>query len=472
MLKNNVSIELNKQYLKIVYSRSMAAKPSISNCIVSNIASLTDEQISAEIVNVLHREKISSKTVSVCLPRDFVTVRNIHLPSQDQNEISQMIELHIGRVVPYKKDEIVFGYKTSGLDEMGYSRVILAIVQIDVLRRQAKILEKAGLSVENISLSSYESLQWVYRNCQNNIGRSDIYLLLDVDSSCTDFIIFSQHGLLFTRSISMGMDSLRTKDSFGFVKLVGEMKQSIIVFHNEEVSSKLVSIFITGCRDISAISDTISEEMELPVKIVPCPCLKDFSKAEKMNVPSDVSLTAVSELSLELGKKSFNFILPELQVRKQLKEKTRDLFIFAACFVYLFTIICLVFVGRIYVKQNYLNKLESRYVSIDKEIRDLVEKSSQVEKLKGFLDERKSDFIIINRIQRLVPAEITIDYIGIDSKNSITLKGQALQLSDVFKFVTSLEKSTFFKDIQQKSTRKRKLRDKEVTDFELIFNSN
>jgi len=250
------------------------------------------------------------------------------------------------------------------------------------------------------------------------------------------------------------------------------MKQSIIVFHNEEVSSKLVSIFITGCRDISAISDTISEEMELPVKIVPCPCLKDFSKAEKMNVPSDVSLTAVSELSLELGKKSFNFILPELQVRKQLKEKTRDLFIFAACFVYLFTIICLVFVGRIYVKQNYLNKLESRYVSIDKEIRDLVEKSSQVEKLKGFLDERKSDFIIINRIQRLVPAEITIDYIGIDSKNSITLKGQALQLSDVFKFVTSLEKSTFFKDIQQKSTRKRKLRDKEVTDFELIFNSN
>ena len=117
----SVALEVNKQYIKIVTLESIANQQNVFNCIVEPVTSLTDEQIANKITEILRREKLRPRAIYVSLPRDFVTVRNLHLPSQDNHEIIQMIELHIARVVPYKKDEIVFTYKLSGMDEMGYA---------------------------------------------------------------------------------------------------------------------------------------------------------------------------------------------------------------------------------------------------------------------------------------------------------------------------------------------------------------
>jgi Tfp pilus assembly protein PilN len=89
--------------------------------------------------------------------------------------------------------------------------------------------------------------------------------------------------------------------------------------------------------------------------------------------------------------------------------------------------------------------------------------------IKDCLYTRKIPLAIISQLQKAIPQEIAINMLGLDEKDAITLRGQAFQLSDVFKFVTSLEKAGVFKDIQTKYTRKRKLKDREITDFELSF---
>ena len=207
-MKLSLGIEINEEYLKLVAVKPLKLQPpKIFDCIVERISSFSDEQITNRIVEILHTWKIKPNRIALCLPRNFVTVRNLHLPSQDRQEIMQMINLHIGRVVPYKKEEIVFGYQSLGRDEMGYSKELVAIVHIDIIRRQSRILEKAGLFIDNICLSSFGTWQWVIKNYQNEMNQNDLYLILDIDSIFTDFIIFSRTNLLFTRNIPIKINT-------------------------------------------------------------------------------------------------------------------------------------------------------------------------------------------------------------------------------------------------------------------------
>lgn len=459
----SLALEIGKQYLKIVAFEPAINKQNAFRYIVEPIASFTDEQISIRITEILRREKLRPRIIYISLPRDFVTLRNLHLPSQDNQEITQMIELHIARVVPYKKDEIVFTYKLSGLDEMGYARVILGIIQIEALRRQAKILEKSGYYADNVILSSYESLQWILKSCVAEINQNDMYAILDVDAGFTDFIVFSkQSGLMFTRSIPVGANSIAAKDDVGLMKLLGETKQSLIIFYNEAVNKKPVKIFLTGAGVIENLAKAIENEMGIPVKLIP-------TAAVKMNIPQDASMIAVSQLSVDKGSQSMNFVLPELQIKRALKDKTRDLIIIGSATLYLLCIICAIFWGRLYKQQVYLAKLKTRLGVIGIEAEDLIGQLKQTEIIKACLYSRQIPLAIMSALQKAIPQEIAISALGIDEKETITLRGQAVQLSDVFKFITSLEEAKVFNDIQTKYTRKRKLKDREITDFELSF---
>ncbi len=465
----NVAVEINKQYLKVVAVESGANQQNTFNCIVESVVSLTDDQIAAKLTDILRREKLRPHAIYVSLPRDFVTVRNLHLPSQDNQEITQMIELHIARVVPYKKDEIVFTYKLSGMDEMGYARVILGIIQIDALRRQANIIEKVGYFADNVILSSYEPLQWVLKSCTEDITQNDLYAILDVDSAFTDFIVFSKQGLLFTRNIPVGANPIAAKDDVGLMKLLGEAKQSLIIFYNEAVNKKPSKIFLTGASVVDSVATQIEKEMDIPVKVVPAPYAKDLQRVAKMNIPADASMVSVSQLSVDRGTQSMNFVLPELQIKRALKEKTRDLIVLGTGALYLLSIICAIFLGRFYKQQSYLTKLSQRLGVIGGEAEELISQARETEVIKDCLYSRKLPLMAIYQLQKAMPQEIAVSMLGIDDKGMVSLRGQASQLSDVFKFVTTLEKTGVFKDIETKYTRKRKLREREITDFELAF---
>jgi Tfp pilus assembly protein PilN len=77
--------------------------------------------------------------------------------------------------------------------------------------------------------------------------------------------------------------------------------------------------------------------------------------------------------------------------------------------------------------------------------------------------------LIVYNLNRIIPKEASINFISIDRDNSITLRGQSLDLSDVFKFISEIEQITFFTDIQTKYTRKKRWKNREITEFELTL---
>ena len=461
-MKTTFALEINEQWLKLIKIRPSNLQLPAIECISESISSLMDEQITEIIIKASRELKIKSKPLFVSLPRNLAMVRNLHLPSRDDKEISQMIDLHIKRIVPYSKEEIILSHKFIGYDEMGYAKIILAIVQRDIIRRQWKIFEAAGLSIEEITLSSYGAWKWVLRECKSEITKNDLYLLLDIDSHFTDFIIFSKNELLFTRSITLQSKDLLKQS--GITKIIGEVKQSLVIFQNEETNKKPVKIFLSGCaNNIKGLDEFIKKELEMPLKIIDGPLLKN------KNVPKEMSITAVAELASEKSTKGISFVIPELQIKKSLKEKTRELTILGSLIIYFLSAIYGIFLIRIYNQRDYLNKLNNRCNLIEQEIGYLINQSEKIGLLKNYLDLRKTPLVFLYKLQNLIPAEIAIDYLSLDEAKKVILKGQASQLSNVFNFVTTLEKSKYFQDIQTKYTRKKKRNKQEVAEFEIGF---
>lgn len=468
-MKPNIGIEISEQYLKVVIAKSQPPYPKITDCIVASIAALDDEQIAKKISDILHANKIKPKLTVLSLARNSVTVRNLHLPSHDKKEILQMIDLNVTRIVPYQKDEITFGFRSLGSDEMGYSKIILAIVHSNIIRRQSKILEHAGLFVDKIDLSSYGVWEWVVTSCKNLLNHSDIYLLLDVEHNYVDFIIFSQNAMLFSRSITIGARSIYEDTKLGIIKLLGEVKQSLIMFYNEEINKKPAAVFISGATLSAELNSSIESDLGIPIKVVSTPFSPEILKAKNRSLPQDASLTAVSALTLKNLENRIEFVLPEIQIRKSLREKTREIIILGSLLSYLFMIVCGSFLGKTTAQQNYLAKLEQNYNNVAEEMKGLLNQLGKVKFARIYLEKRRLPLLAFSQIQKSIPEEIALNMVTIDADNTVNIRGQALQLTDVFKFVNTLEKIKYFKDVQAKSTRKKKVKEKDVTEFEIVF---
>lgn len=463
-----VALEVGKQYLKIVTAQSQGIQLKLQDCIVEPINSLTDEQISQKIALAFQKEKIKTRFVTVCLSRDCVTIRNLHLPSHNPQEINQMLDLHIARVVPYKKDEIVYAYQSLGADEMGYTRMILAIAHKDILKRQEKILERAGLFIDKVSLSSYGIWQWAIKTSSQEIKADELYVQLDFDTTFTDFIIFSHQNLYLTRGVTIGAKALDETRAAGLTKLLSEVKQSLIIFYKEEINKKIVKVFISGAAIPPDFYKIIETEFGVPVKVVSSPFSQEAGRKSAV-VPRDASITGLSELVLAESKHLISFELPEMQIRKSVRERAKDLIVLGSLVVYVFIVILAIFIGKVYNRQAYLNKINKAFSSIGQETEQLLIQSRKVDFIKNYLNQRRIPVVVMYQLQTMMTNEIALSFITIDDQGLVTMRGQAVQLSDVFKFINSVEKSKYFSEVETKYTRKKKLKDREVTDFEIAF---
>ena len=465
MMKSLVALEIGDKYLKLAAAKS-PAQGSTLEFFVRPVQGLKDEEITKVLKDILDKSGWKQVSLVINLPRNLVTMRNLHLPSSDPKEISQMIDLHVGRIVPYKKEEILFDHASLRTDSLGYTAQMLAIVHKDVLKKYQRIAQAAGLEIESVFLSSYGVWQWTLNRFKNEIKQDDLYLLLDIDSLYTDFIVFNKENILFSRTLAFEIRSVIANSELN--KFIGEIKQSLLIFHkNESINRKPSAIFVSGVFD-AGINDAVKREFDMPVHTVSNPA-QDEDKLKKAAIPGDTSLTAVADFAVEHRGKRLSFALPEMAIKRSLKEKTKDLTVLGILLFYLFTISMAFVWGGQYNRQSYLKRLVQRNKIIELEIGSLVDQYRKAGFVRDFISARRLPLLLLDEIEKLVPAEIVINYISLEKGDEATLRGQGTKLSDVFKFVTTLENSKYFRDVSTKYTRTKKVKDKELTDFEIAF---
>ena len=465
-------LEIGNPWLKMAIFRSAINAYYLKGLTALNMSNQPEETVAKALGAFLKDFQINKpQEIIVSFPRNAVTMRNLRIPATNPEEIDNMIKLHVGRQVPYAKEEIVSGYRVIGKDSMGYSKVMLSIVHRESIRKVFRILEKALLYTDRVELSSDGILSWLCKSAKiSDLKTSDAFIILDIDSAYTDFIVSTLENIVFSRVITLGSEQLT--DETKWPKFIGEMKQTIVISQGEEVLQKPTKIYIGGAVEkLKNFSSKIEVEFNLPVQVVEP--LSNLSLAkEVIKNPADlfgnISMAALLGLGLDKTKKKINFVLPEAQIRKTLRERIRDMILFSAVSMYLILIICGVYLEKMRNQQAAIELLNNRYKEIATVAEDLNQKRERLKKIKSKLDTKSISLIYIYEISKLLPPEIDLMSLSFQKDDRLNIKGRAKEMSDIFKFITLLQNSSNFKDVQTRYTTRRKFQNKDVNEFELI----
>lgn len=465
-------IEIGNPWLKMALFKEGFGLSAIKGIAAVKMDVLSEEHIVSQIAEFLKKTNIKKpQNITVSFSRNAVTLRNLRIPSANPSEIDDMIKLHVGRQVSYAKEEIVNGYRITGSDSMGYSKVMLAVVHRESIRKIFRILESCGFYTDKVELSSDGILCWLCKVAKIPVLKpSEAFIVLDVDSNFTDFIVATCESILFSRVITLGSEQLG--DEAGWTKFAGELKQSMVISQGEEVMHKPVKIFLTGSAGhIKGLCSKIELEFNLPVESVLPMTGMTAAKAlvkEPAEIFERVSMSALFGLGLDPLKKKINFVLPEAQIRKNLRERHHDLIFFGSAIMYLILVICGVYLEKMANRQSYLDLLKDNYQKVSLDAEGLNEKLERLRRIKSKLD---LDSAVINffcEISRLMPSEIVLKNFDFEKGKDVTIKGQAREMSDVFKLITILEESPYLKDIQSRYMTRKKIQGRDVNEFELI----
>lgn len=464
-MKIGLTVEITSEWLKLVFVRLSKTKPRLLDYQVKKISSLSDGEITQVLIETLKESKYKVRTAILCLSRHLLTVRNFNLPSQDPQELAQMVNLNIVRIVPYRKEEIISNFRIVGKDYAGFTKVILAIAHNEVLNRQFKILERAGLDVEKIFVSSWGVWEWVLARNKKEIEPQEIYLALDIDSSFCDFIIFSRSQLLFSRSIPLESANLRERAVLK--KFIGELKQSLVIFQSEEINKRPAKIFIGGVSFEDDFFKIFEEELGIPVKYEPLDLEKLFPSRVKEQSPC--SLTAVLQLVSLEDEKPLELILPQIEIRAAIKQRAKELFILGGLVVYIMLIFGSILIERRFNLDNYLRILKEKEAPLRTEIEDLEEKLKKVRFVRGFLKSRLRVAVLLERLEQTIPFQIALETLSLDRKNRVSIKGRAQKTPEVFRFRSALEDIKEFVEVNTKYIQQRSENGKQVVRFEINF---
>jgi Tfp pilus assembly PilM family ATPase len=466
-MRNVLAVEIGQQNIKIAASLA-PSRSSLKNLYFSSktIASLEDEAISKLITEVLNKWKFKPSYVVLSLPRNLVAVRNLSLPSKDKDEISKMVDLHAVKVVPYKKEEMVTAYSALEQTEAGYSQVLLSAVHRNTLNRHLKIITDAGFLADKVYLSSCGIREYVLAMRKNVIEKEGIYIAVDLDAEYCDFTAFSKEKLLFTRSIIIGAAQLENEEERA--RLIKEIKQTVIIFKSELENKKPQKIFITGATGLlKSYEEAMAQQLELPLEIIAAD--EEIAQSDKIEVTRNISLTSINQLLSEAPER-ISFFVAELQVSRVFKERVTNLIIAGSLGVFILFIISCIFLANVYNKQVYLHNINNQAKKVEQEVQGLAGESELVETAKAVVKRKRLPLVFFLELYKLVPKEIAIKSIEVDNDDIVFIRGESLNLSDVYAFSEKLDKSKHFVDINNKSARKKKARKGELTDFEITAN--
>ena len=157
------ALEIGNNRLKIVQVQFLAKTWKIHKIIVEDVTCFQgarEEKISERIRILFKGLRVDPDTLIVIVPYQVVAIRNLEFPSTNPDEIKNMVELQIGKQTPFSIDEMIYDYVILNIDTEGYSRVMLAVVHQDVIKRYFKILKAAKLKTDRVALSPEGLLIW------------------------------------------------------------------------------------------------------------------------------------------------------------------------------------------------------------------------------------------------------------------------------------------------------------------------
>ncbi len=464
-----VGLDFSSNNLKVAHVRDSLNKRELVNVLSRNISGLNDDDLSGVIRASFGELKAKNPSIINIIPAHMVITKNIEIPSTDDKEIREIINLQAGRHTPYSREEIIVDYINIGTYKHSYSKILLVIIARNVVKRQYDILGKAGLKLERVLLAQ-ESLSWSVPKILKIETQDSPASIVHIDEGFTDFSIVFKNKVLFIRSIPIGTQHLTAEKEKYQIRFLEEVKHSLEAYQNEDIEKSPNLLVLTGAiEELNDLEATLTNNLHLPVKVMPYfrnltildAALKAASAVKHLSFLNVIAPLLVWE------EMKVDFIPEEIKLKKSLEERGKDLIKTGIFILTLFVLLFFILGAKIYFKSAYLKNLKAGYPTLNQEAQKLEKDYSRVGLVRNYLASRGYSLEVLTQLYNLLPLDLELTDIRFDEQGKFSIRGTADIMSSVFSFVDNMGKSKYFKDVKTKYTTKRKDGLKDVTDFEI-----
>lgn len=448
-----VVVELGNDWLKVIHVQPSAAGDALSKVRIEKL----DASVGASpklIGDIFRQHKLTGLPVYASLPRQLVNVRMLELPSTDPLELSDMVDLQVGKQTPYSRDEIIADYRITGPGREGYTRVLLAIVQRSVLRQRFSVFEEAGIDVERMSLSTEGILGWCRRSLKK--PGEGAMLVVDVDSFYSDFVVVDKGNLLFTRSVLLGANELLGDYAAAQGKFVREVRQSVEAFAAESPGLSVGKGYLSGAGAwIPGLAQDLARGLNIVVE--PVDSLQAFKYKPKTpdlrQAPYNaVSLTALVGIAGDPASLELSLAPESVRLRRAIVTKARRLTTLGVMIVTVLASISLFATVKLSFKLSRMKALQSELKATTPRIRAVEQMRDIVRVVSERADLRFSAFSVLTAIHTQTGGDldVALDSVAMDLEdNQVQLGGTGGSTKDIRALVRNLEGSELFRDVKE-----------------------
>ena len=166
----------------------------------------------------------AARSVNVCAPGFQVFSKFVKLPPVDAGKVTQIIQYEAQQNVPFPLAEVVWDYQILGSSSSGELEVLLVAIKSEIVEGLFRIAEESKLRLQLCDVSP-AALCNAFRYNYGDL--EDCTMLLDIGAK-TSNLLFFEKGKVFSRSISLGANSI-TQDFANEAKLRFEVAEQIKV---------------------------------------------------------------------------------------------------------------------------------------------------------------------------------------------------------------------------------------------------
>jgi len=473
---DHVLIDIDEQTVRIVHGKEGGGQMIVHRILQKTFDQDTDDQIRKYISQFYEQEKIKSKKVDLVLSTKSLITKNVDIPSNNDEEIRKIIDLQAGRYTPYSRDEIVIDCITMESPEEHYTNVLLFIVSRRVVKRYSDILDSGGFEINSIRVGT-EGMAGVYDQAAGAETESGAVGGICFSRTSSDFLIMTKHRQVFVRSIPVGIEQFQSDREVATKEFVSELGKSLGAYQDQGVGQALKLLYLAGG------SESVLESVQTALRDS-IPYLQDNnSKIQILKGEEVFSLddTAKQDLSALGGVTYFDLVSTlqfhnqllidltpkEAKMRRTFRESGKDIITFGVLVMTIFLMLSVFLMLKGHIKKENLKKLEVLHESSFEEARKLETKSTKSRTIRDLIRKRGRGLYVFEKINSMIGDDIYLSLFSYDKEGAINFSGTANTMSRIFAFVTELEESNFFVDVQTNETKSRREGQREVADFEI-----
>jgi len=469
-IRDVVCVSLSGDNLKLAYAKISPTRKELVDLVSYEIQGLSDEEITKSIQSSLTSLRLSSPEVIIIIPSHATIAKNIEIPSLSEEEIREIVDLQAGRHTPYSREEIIIDYINIGAYRENYTKILLIIVTLNVIRRQIDILEKANLKVEKV----YFSPELITSFCSSALKlnkEATVETIVHVDAHFTDFVTITKGGVIFVRSIPIGRQHLFSEKERYQSRFAEEVKKSLETYQAEDIGPLPEEIILTGsAQEGEELQDLLSQMLFMPVKffhyLEHAPMASQELK-KSLAAGQDSFLDVIAPL-INPDRVQINLIPEEVKLRKKFEEKSKDLVTSGVYVMIILAMLCVSLISSIFFKSSYLENLSDKYEPMIEVSKRLENNFSQIRTIKRALKNRNMALDVLAELYDLIPADIQLSSIKFTLQGNFSIEGNSRTMGTVFSFIGDMEESEIFKKVESRRTTKRRVDDREIVDFEII----